>query len=163
LFFPRSLFEVRTADLEEVMRHESVRALERLAVADSVDSSWLCCAARALDQLDESLARLEREADGPEGGLAEATRRSPRVARAVSRARADRVRLHDQARSLRRRLVLATKDARVGLELKAELMTLSCDASSYFRRVRRVMWESFATSAQDNGPTPTFGKPGVVA
>lgn len=145
------------------MHNDSVHALERLAVADRVDSPWLCRAARALDQLDESLAILERETAVPTGTPAEAKHRSPRVARSVSQARADGSRLREQAKSLRRRLVLAAKDARVGLELKQELMTLSCDASAYIRRVRRVMWESFASSASDETGTLNVGKPGVVA
>ncbi len=145
------------------MVNESVHALERLAVADRVDSPWLCRAARALDELDEYLARMERESAVLTGETVEATDWSPRVARGLSRVRADGVRLHEQAKSLRRRLVLATKDARVGLELKAELTTLSGDASAYFRRVRRVMWESFTSAASDENGASRFGEPGVVA
>lgn len=145
------------------MRLDSTHALERLAVEEAVDASWLCRAARALDELDQSLSRLEREVDGPAGEFVEAKRRSPRLARAASRARADRQRLHDQARSLRRRLVLATKDAGQGLELKAELTSLSCDASAYFRRVRRFMWESFARATPDERGASTLGESGVVA
>lgn len=139
------------------MRLDSTQALERLAVAEAVDSSWLCRAARALDELDQSFSRLELELNGAAGELVDATRRNPRLARAASRARADRQRLHEQARSLRRRLVLATKDAGLGLELKAELMGLSREANAYFRRVRRFMWESFARATPDERSASALG------
>lgn len=145
------------------MRLGSTQALERLAVAEAVDSSWLCRAARALDELDQSLSMLEREVDGPAGEFFEAKRRDPRLARAATRARADCQRLHDHARSLRRRLVLATKDASLGLELKAELTSLSCDASAYFRRVRRITWEAFVRAAPDESSASTLEESGVVA
>ncbi len=144
------------------MRLESTRSLERLAVAEAIDQSWLCRAARALEDLDQSLTERQPEVGGPTGELVTAMRRNPRLARAVSRASADRLRLHEQARSLRRRLVLVTKDARLGPELKAELTRLTCDSSAYFRRVRRLMWESFASSASTRDATTTGG-PGVVA
>jgi hypothetical protein len=48
---------------------------------------------------------------------------------------ADVQRLHHRARSLRRRLVLATKDARLGPGLKTELANLSRDANVVFDRL----------------------------
>jgi hypothetical protein len=98
------------------MELDPMRSLDRLAVEDRVDATWLCRAGRALEELDESLTSAGREADGR--------------------------RLRDRARSLRRRLVLATKDARIGAELKAELTSLACDAGTYFRRVRRLSYDS---------------------
>ena len=96
------------------MRLDSAQGLERLALSEEVDSSWLCRAARALDELDLSLVRLEREVDGPAGEFAQAKERNPRLARAAARARADGQKLHDQARSLRRRLVLGDQGHRPG-------------------------------------------------
>ena len=63
------------------------------------------------------------------------------LARAASQMSADVQRLHHQARSLRRRLVLATKDARLGPDLKAELAALSRDADEFFGRISVVLQE----------------------
>ncbi|MDO8309845.1 MAG: hypothetical protein Q7V58_16010 [Actinomycetota bacterium] len=117
------------------MSLELTHSLDPLASAADVDQSWLCRAARALDELDESLARLSGDVEGRTGTFATAKRRSPPFARAASQVSADLQRLHNRARSLRRRLVLATKDARLGPDLKAELAGLSREASAYFRRV----------------------------
>jgi len=109
--------------------------LDPLVTADHVDSSWLCRAARALDDLDQCLETVAAEVPVPAPDEAPAGRRSPRLARAASQVSSDVQRLHHRARSLRRRLVLATKDARLGPGLKTELANLSRDANVVFDRL----------------------------
>ena len=58
--------------------------LDPLVTADHVDSSWLCRAARALDDLDQCLETVATEVPVPAPDEAPAERRSPRLARAAS-------------------------------------------------------------------------------
>ncbi|MDP1877782.1 MAG: hypothetical protein Q8M17_09520 [Actinomycetota bacterium] len=118
------------------MSLELPHSLDRLVTAAEVDQSWLCRAARALDDLDDSLARLSSDVDGQTGASDTALLHGPQFTRAALQVANDRQRLHNRARSLRRRLVLATKDSRLGPDLKAELAGLSREASAYFRRVK---------------------------
>lgn len=123
------------------MSLELTHCLDPLVTADQVDSSWLCRAGRALDDLDRCLETVSAEVPVTTPEEAPADQRGPRLARAASQMSADVQRLHHQARSLRRRLVLATKDARLGPDLKAELAALSRDADEFFGRISVVLQE----------------------
>ena len=126
--------------------------LDPLVTADHVDSSWLCRAARALDDLDQCLETVAAEVPVPAPDEAPAERRSPRLARAASQVSGDVQRLHHRARSLRRRPVLATKDVRLGPGLRAELAALSRDADEFFGGISLVLQESLsAAGAADRG------------
>lgn len=134
------------------MSVEMTHCLDPLVTADHVDSSWLCRAARALDDLDLCLETVATEVPVPTPEEAPAERRSPRLARAAAQMSADVLRLHHRARSLRRRLVLATKDARLGPDLRAELADLSRDADEFFGRISLVVQESLLSAgAADRG------------
>ena len=134
------------------MSVEVKTCLDPLVTADRVDSSWLCRAARALDDLDRCLETVTAEVPVPTPEEAPAERRSPRLARAAAQMSADVQRLHDRARSLRRRLVLAIKDVRLGPGLRAELAALSRDADEFFGGISLVLQESLsAAGAADRG------------
>ena len=117
------------------MSVDITHCLDPLVTADHVDSSWLCRAARALDDLDQCLETVATEMPVPTPDAATADRRRPRLAIAAPQMSSDLQRLHHRARSLRRRLVLATKDGRLGPGLKTELANLSRDANVVFDRL----------------------------
>ena len=134
------------------MNVEMTHCLDPLVTADHVDSSWLCRAARALDDLDRCLETVSTDVPVTTHEEAPAARRGPRLARAAAQMSADVQRLHDRARSLRRRLVLATKDARLGPDLRAELAALSRDADEFFGCISLVLQESVSgAGAADRG------------
>jgi hypothetical protein len=118
-------------------------ALFDLAHADDRSATWWMAVARALDDLDERLALDAEEDDGPEGAFDASVERAPSLANEVTRLRADRIRLIERARRLRRVVAMVAGDPTQIPPVTGELEVLSAAEGRYRERSRAVFWDSF--------------------
>lgn len=119
-------------------------SLEALAGTDPRNASWWAAVARALDDLDDRLARDAAVDDGPSGALVDAVTRQPSLSNDASRLRADHARLMERARRLRRLVAQVAGDDRQAPAVARELSELAAAEDRHQERSRSLFWESFA-------------------
>jgi hypothetical protein len=115
-----------------------------LAHADDRSASWWAAVARTLDRMDERLRQDSTEDDGRDGAFAASVERAPSLANEVTRLRADRNRLIDRARTLRRFVATVAGDAAEIPAVTGELDVLAAAETRYRERSRAVFWDSFS-------------------
>lgn len=119
-------------------------SLATLAETESSSAAtWWPTVARALDALDERLAEDSTVDDGPAGAFHDAISREPALANQAARLSADRQRLVDRARQVRRLVAQVAGDSRQAQAISAELALLARAESRYRRRSRGLFWDSF--------------------
>ena len=118
-------------------------SLETLADTATPSGTWWLAVARALDELDERLAQDSAVDDGPSGAFRDAVGRAPALANEATRLTADRLRLVERARRLRRVVAMVAGDHSHADAVSGELEVLARAESRYRRRSRGLFWESF--------------------
>lgn len=118
-------------------------SLEALAAREHRNASWWASVARALDDLDERLARDDAADDGPAGAFAEAVTRQPSLANEAARLRGDHARLTERARRLRRLVAMVAGDDREAAAVARELADLAAAEDRHQQRSRALFWDSF--------------------
>ncbi len=118
-------------------------SLAALADTGGPSAAWWAAVARALDSLDERLSEDAIADDGPAGSFAQAVWRAPVLANAVAKLRAERGRLADRVRGLRRTVATAAGDGDQVGAVSAEVGALAAAEDRYRRRSRELVWESF--------------------
>ena len=116
-------------------------SLEILAATDQQNASSWASVARALNDLDERLAKDTAGDEGPTGALVDSVTRQPSLPNDATRLRDDHARLTERARS--RLVAQVAEDDREAPAVAGELAALAAAEDRHQLRSRALFWDSF--------------------